>query len=671
MEKKMKKKIWKILSPLLFCLALGGPALAEIVTLEVTGVVDRIVQNGLTTDDSINYGIPMSGFAVFDTETPDLDSSETVGIYNLISVSMSIGNYTLHDHSTPSDSALFRISYDNRTLWRVASTAAGFDGEIIVNDTPHTSDDFEVLYIQVIDAYGTSSSYSFTDSLPRTSWDLWPFDPLEGRFRMRLVNHLHDSLRIEGELTSMTLIHEPYEPTTYYVDGIDGNDLNDGLSPETAFATIQTAVDATYYGDTVRVANGTYTGDGNRDIEVKRKGITIRSENGPENCIIDCNGSEDEPHIGFYFYRKVPANSNFLSGFTVTNGYSRNTGGGGGIRCGGTNLTISDCNISGNMAFSGRSYGGGGISVAAGIYFIHNCTISGNAGKYCGGISCDGSTLTLRNCNIIGNESLRRGGGVGCYESGLTIMNCTLADNLSPEGSALTCEAWWSQSSVALSNCILWNVGDEIFKDDNSTITISYSNVEDGWPGIDNIDADPCFADPCSGDYHLPLVSPCIDAGDPNYVAEPNETDLDGNPRVINGRIDMGAYESDHIQVRLWLSPRTINRQNRIKRVMAWMKLPEGVSKEQVDEDEGVLLYPGGIEPVKQYVFEHGKKGDKRVSIFAFFDKSELMEAIPDNGQVQLEVVGNLTTSREFYGSGSLTILDRQQPRQWRLLKNQ
>jgi hypothetical protein len=46
------------------------------------------------------------------------------------------------------------------------------------------------------------------------------------------------------------------------------------------------------------------------------------------------------------------------------------------------------------------------------------------------------------------------------------------------------------------------------------------------------------------GDYHLLPDSPCIDAGDPGYVAEPNETDLDGKPRIINGRIDMGAYES-------------------------------------------------------------------------------------------------------------------------------
>jgi len=104
---------------------------------------------------------------------------------------------------------------------------------------------------------------------------------------------------------------------------------------------------------------------------------------------------------------------------------------------------------------------------------------------------------------------------------------------------------------------------------------------------------------------------------------------------------------------------------------MVWLRLPEDITKDQVDSNEPLLLYPGGIEAELQYVFEQGKKGNKRVSIFAFFDKSELTEAIPDNGQVQLEVLGYLTTSQEFYGSGFITILDRQQPRKWRLLKNQ
>ena len=242
-------------------------------------------------------------------------------------------------------------------------------------------------------------------------------------------------------------------------------------------------------------------------------------------------------------------------------------------------------------------------------------------------------------------------------------------------------------SNVELSNCILWDGGDEISKDDESTITISYSNVQGGWEGQGNIDIDPCFAEPglwnanatpedanddfwIDGDYHLTLGSPCINAGDPCYVPAPNETDLDGNPRIINSRIDMGAYEANYIQSQLRILPQVINRNNQMKRVMAWIQLPEGITKDQIDQDTPLLLYPGPLEPINQYIFEHGKKGDKRVSIFAFFDKSELTEAVPDNGQVQLEVVGNLTTGQEFYGYGFVTILDRQRPRKWRLLKN-
>jgi len=65
------------------------------------------------------------------------------------------------------------------------------------------------------------------------------------------------------------------------------------------------------------------------------------------------------------------------------------------------------------------------------------------------------------------------------------------------------------------------------------------------------------------------------------------------------------------------------------------------------------------------------KKGDKRVSIFAIYNKAELLSAVPDNGLVDIQVIGSLNTGQYFYGSGSLTILDpRQQPHQWRLLKN-
>lgn len=56
------------------------------------------------------------------------------------------------------------------------------------------------------------------------------------------------------------------------------------------YSTIQAAINAAADGDTVMVADGVYTGDGNRNIDFKGKAITVMSENGPENCIIDCQG---------------------------------------------------------------------------------------------------------------------------------------------------------------------------------------------------------------------------------------------------------------------------------------------------------------------------------------------------------------------------------------------
>ena len=63
-----------------------------------------------------------------------------------------------------------------------------------------------------------------------------------------------------------------------------------------------------------------------------------------------------------------------------------------------------------------------------------------------------------------------------------------------------------------------------------------------GWSG-NNLVLDPLFVDAAAGDYHLSPASPCINAGDPAYVAAPEETDIDGEPRVAGAAVDMGADE--------------------------------------------------------------------------------------------------------------------------------
>ena len=114
------------------------------------------------------------------------------------------------------------------------------------------------------------------------------------------------------------------------------------------FNTIQAAIDDANNGDTVLVTPGTYTGEGNRDIEFKGKAITVKSEDGPETCIIDCQGTYDEPHRGFYFHEIEDSNS-IVQGFTVTHGYT-GPDDGGAFYCKESSPIIKDCIILGNTA---------------------------------------------------------------------------------------------------------------------------------------------------------------------------------------------------------------------------------------------------------------------------------------------------------------------------------
>ncbi len=109
-------------------------------------------------------------------------------------------------------------------------------------------------------------------------------------------------------------------------------------------------------------------------------------------------------------------------------------------------------------------------------------------------------------------------------------------------------------NTVQLANCILWDGGDEIWNNDGSTITITYSDIQGGWPGTGNIDEGPLFVGPNGLDgiggtaddeddnVHLRGYSPCINAGNPSGDYS-GQVDLDGQPRVAYGRVDMGADE--------------------------------------------------------------------------------------------------------------------------------
>ena len=152
------------------------------------------------------------------------------------------------------------------------------------------------------------------------------------------------------------------------------------------------------------------------------------------------------------------------------------------------------------------------------------------------------SSPTVTNCTFFDNLASGWGGGMNNEKSSPMVINCTFSSNSAIVGSGI----FDGESSPTVTNCILWDNGEEIANDVASTPLVTYCDVQGGYFGEGNIDADPLFVDPENGDYHLQAVSPCIDAG--TDTGAPSE-DIEGNVRPIDGNgdsvavTDMGAYE--------------------------------------------------------------------------------------------------------------------------------
>jgi len=221
--------------------------------------------------------------------------------------------------------------------------------------------------------------------------------------------------------------------------------------------TIQAGIDAAMDGDTVLVADGTYTGLGNKDLDFWGKAITVKSENGPENCIIDCEGSEADLHRGFYFHSGEIEDS-VVQGFTIQNGYITSSAAapyyGGGIYCRYSSPTITSNTITNNEA--GRY--GGGIFCWSSSPKITNNTISGNtANTLGGGISCyNSSSPTITKNTIFGNMVTDDGGGISCHHnSSPTIANNTIFGNTATSGGGIRC--YYYSSPTITDNVITRN----------------------------------------------------------------------------------------------------------------------------------------------------------------------------------------------------------------------
>ena len=533
------------------------------------------------------------------------------------------------------------------------------------------------------------------------------------------------------------------------------------------------------------------------------------------NCTFADN-SADNRGGGVYNWSSRPK----LNNCTFSNNQARLYGG-GLYGEGDSDATVTDCTFSGNWTDEAGG-GGGAICNNNSDTIIANCIFTNNTGKNHGGAIANQtySRPTIVNCLFVGNKAGLFGGAIDNINyTRPAITNCTFVANSAPAGRAVACygEPPTGPSNVQVTNCILRDGGDEIAKKDDSTITVTCSDIQGGWPGEGNINADPLFADPCDANFRLRPRSPCINAGDNAAVPPSVTTDLDGRPRIIGRAVDMGAYEFNHrpianagadqtvyagldgkakvtldgtgsfdedsqpltyrwtwrigdrefttsggdgiinmldfallakkwqltekpfadipsfacdgrigfpdmsllidgwlstpdspnwnphldiapagptpiiilpvgrhiiqlvvndgindsepdwvaitvlgpMQAELVVYPEVIERTNPWPAViMTILYLPPEVTQDHVDADHPLLLYPGRIETMGQYIFQTDRNGTIVTAIFAVFEKDRLLRAVPENGPVRLDVVGRLKTGRFFCGSDTVTIID-------------
>ena len=314
------------------------------------------------------------------------------------------------------------------------------------------------------------------------------------------------------------------------------------------YSTIQSAINAASNSDIVIVADGNYTGEGNRNITFQGKAITVKSEKGPRNCIIDCEASRESPRCGFDF-NNSESRSSVLEGFTIINGYGQFHQGfyaGGAIYCEGSGPTIRRCILKNNMNDKiSFDTDGGAIACYSGAYpLIENCIISDNQSYWSGGINISGSSPTIWNCIILDN-SADYGGAIvlwGAFRA--NIFNCTILNNSADtDGGGI----YSYGSTQTIVNCILWGNGDDLYG-----CSATYSCIEDNDSGTGNIYSDPCFVSGPMGDLYLSQIaagqyynSPCVDAGSDsaaNLKMDLKTTRTDGFGDT--GPVDMGYHYS-------------------------------------------------------------------------------------------------------------------------------
>jgi hypothetical protein len=306
------------------------------------------------------------------------------------------------------------------------------------------------------------------------------------------------------------------------------------------------------------------------------------------NCLIVSNTRSQEGWAGAYAEQGYPIvlNNCLISNNVAVDGGGVNNGVSTGTPGYYTNCILSNCVLVGNSAanYGGGAYdaelndcliisnkasfGAGGGGAQGGL--LNNCVIVGNSGS---GVAGFPTPAVLNNCTLLRNSAQSGGGALdsilnncliisnsatdGGGVDGCSLTNCILADNTAPQfgggayhSTLVNCTVTSNSASTgggvyeskADNSILYYNSGGDF-----SVNTIAYPLNYCCTPqivtnGLRNITNAPLFVNPAANDFHLQANSPCINSGNNAYITTV-ATDLDGNPRIAGGTVDIGAYE--------------------------------------------------------------------------------------------------------------------------------